>query len=77
MTSTTILDGQSHCAGAPSPRLRGEGRGEGAFPRAMASAVFRGGSAPLTPTLSPQERGEGARALCLGYWRNLLAACLH
>src|SRR6202030_2916458 len=50
-----------------SPRLRGEVRicalfaqipGEGASPRVCAC----GKSAPLTPTLSPQERGEGAES---------------
>ena len=39
---------------SPSPPSGGEGRGEGAYPR-----VVRLWEAPLTPTLSPQERGEG------------------
>src|SRR5262249_10054880 len=42
----------------------GGGGGGGASPRVAADVVLRGDSAPLTPTLSPQERGEGARALC-------------
>jgi FAD/FMN-containing dehydrogenase/Fe-S oxidoreductase len=49
-------------ARAPSPPLRGEGRGEGASPRVIADEMLPGDSAPLTPTLSPQERGEGAQA---------------
>jgi len=57
---------------SPSPPLGGEGRGEGAPPRVVANDVLRSESAPLTPTLSPQERGEGeerrggegAQALC-------------
>jgi FAD/FMN-containing dehydrogenase/Fe-S oxidoreductase len=49
-------------ARAPSPPSGGEGRGEGASPRVVASDVSSGTSAPLTPTLSPQERGEGAQA---------------
>jgi DNA ligase 1 len=53
-----------HDAGAPSPRLRGEGRGEGASPQIVTDDVSLGDSAPLTPTLSPQERGEGAQAQC-------------
>src|ERR1700722_7138358 len=47
-------------------RVGGEGRGEGASPRVVANIIPRGNSAPLTPTLSPQERGEGARAQCGG-----------
>jgi tRNA pseudouridine32 synthase/23S rRNA pseudouridine746 synthase len=50
---------QSACA--PSPPSGGEGRGEGASPRVVADDVSRGGAAPLTPTLSPQEPGEGAQ----------------
>src|SRR3984957_13223694 len=42
----------------PYPQA-GEGRGEGASPRVFAGVDARGESAPLTPTLSPQERGEG------------------
>jgi acyl-CoA synthetase (NDP forming) len=43
-----------HDRAAPSPRLRGEGRGEGALPQAQTR-----GEAP-SPTLSPQAgRGEG------------------
>jgi len=53
-----------HGAGAPSPRVRGEGRGEGASPRVLTNDLSRGDSAPLTPTLSPQERREGARTPC-------------
>jgi hypothetical protein len=49
-------------ARAPSPPSGGEGRGEGASPRVVANDVPRGDSAPLTPTLSPQARGEGAQA---------------
>jgi hypothetical protein len=58
-----------HSASAPSPRVRGEGRGEGASPRVIASVVPRGDSAPLTPTLSPQGRGEGAPAHERGWER--------
>jgi len=50
-----------HGARAPSPPSGGEGWGEGVFPRVAHSAFVE---APLTPTLSPQERGEGARAGC-------------
>jgi hypothetical protein len=57
-----MRQGGEHGGYAPSPRVRGEGWGEGAFPRIAAGDVLRGESAPLTPTLSPQERGEGARA---------------
>src|SRR6516225_5172985 len=49
----------THGASAPSPRVRGEGGVEGASPRVVADEIHRGDSAPLTPTLSPQERGEG------------------
>jgi cobaltochelatase CobN len=50
---------------SPSPPLGGEGRDGGASPRIVANEIIRGGSAPLTPTLSPQERGEGAHARCV------------
>jgi 5-oxoprolinase (ATP-hydrolysing) len=45
-----------HGARAPSPPSGGEGRDEGAYPRPPITRIE-----PLTPTLSPQERGEGAR----------------
>jgi DNA ligase-1 len=53
-------------AHAPSPPSGGEGRGEGASPRTLTNDVSCGDSAPLTPTLSPPERGEGAQAPCHG-----------
>ena len=53
-----------HCARAPSPPSGGEGRGEEASPRVASGDVSCGDSAPLTPILSPQERGEGAQAQC-------------
>src|SRR5215831_4983876 len=48
----------------PLPAKRGEGRGEGLSPRVVADEVSCGDSAPLTPTLSPQGRGEGVERLC-------------
>ncbi len=56
-----------HGVDAPSPPSGGEGRGEGVYPRVVANHEIRGNSAPLTPTLSPQERGEGAPAPCEPY----------
>ena len=55
----------SHGGAAPSPRLRGEGRGEGASPQAQTQAQTRGeapspGSRKRDPT-SPRERGEVRR----------------
>ncbi len=47
---------KGHTARAPSPPLGGEGRGEGGSPRVVTPEFAE---APLTPTLSPQERGEG------------------
>jgi penicillin-binding protein 1C len=63
----------THSTRSPSPPSGGEGRGEGASPRVTSGDVLFGDSAPLTPTLSPQERGEGALAPCkkLIGWRSL------
>jgi len=52
----------AHSVGSPSPPSAGEGRGEGGSPRIASADAVRSDSAPLTPTLSPQERGEGAQA---------------
>src|SRR5580658_9813298 len=55
----------------PSPPLASLAGGGGQKGRAGGGEHRRCGletleqAAPLTPTLSPQERGEGARALCL------------
>ncbi len=48
---------------APSPRLRGEGRGEGASPRV---AAFEIAGPPLTPTLSPRRAGRGSAGAVRG-----------
>jgi FAD/FMN-containing dehydrogenase/Fe-S oxidoreductase len=55
-----------------SPPSGGEGRGEGASPRAVIDDVLRGDSAPLTLTLSPQERGEGEQAQSGGGEREVI-----
>src|SRR6185503_13856935 len=61
-TVALMWPGPTHSARSPFPPSGGEGPGEGASPRVVADDVLRGDSAPLTPTLSPQERGEEAQA---------------
>ena len=49
---------------APSPRLRGEGRGEGAFPQAQTRGEAPSPGAQERADLSPQAgRGEGCGQL--------------
>jgi macrolide transport system ATP-binding/permease protein len=61
--TVTLRDGRIESdvrTSSPSPRLRGEARGEGASPRAVADDALRRVSAPLTPTLSPRRAGRGS-----------------
>jgi NADPH-dependent 2,4-dienoyl-CoA reductase/sulfur reductase-like enzyme len=58
-----VTDANEHGAITPSSPSGGEGLGEAAPPRVVTDDASRRDSAPLTPTLSPQDRGEGAQAL--------------
>src|SRR5580658_835732 len=59
-----VLVGARRCARAPSPRVRGEGRGEGALPQTPRSRI-----GPLIPTFSPHAGRRSAGAVLTSHAR--------